>query len=209
MAITSITLGLCCASVALMTWTAPTVLAAWSAVRQPSTTPERLVEHVVVVLAAAALASLVLWLAVSLLVCTVDVLRGADAPARQGLFRPRLARALVAGALGTLVATGAPGATGASHPHEPALPRALDGLSVPDRPYGVVRTHRVRAGESLWSITAGHLQDGAPAAAVDRRWPQLHRLNRDRTGRDPHLIHPGTHLRLPTWGAAPTRGVTR
>ena len=199
----------CCCGAAALAWAAPTVLAAWATLEHPTSAPERLVEHGVLVLAATLLASLLLWLSTSLLVCTVDALVAAGGPARGGFFRPRLVRALVAGALGTVATAGATGAVHAQTARDPGLPDALAGLRVPDRSYGAVHVHRVRAGESLWSITTDHLRVGAPTEAVTRRWPQLHRLNRDRIGADPHLIHPGTDLRLPVWGAAPTRGGDR
>lgn len=194
---------------ALVGWTAPTWRAAWRGVRHPSSDPNRLVEDAVVILCSAGIAGALLWLSVCVLVCTVDALgsRGvAPTDSRSGVLRPRLVRALVAAALGTAVTAGGAAASPAG---EPRPPEALDGLALPDRAYGGVHTHRVRAGESLWSITAGHLRPDSPASVVARRWPRLHHLNRERIGHDPHLIHSGTTLRIPTWGPAPTRGAHR
>ena len=196
--------------------------------------PALLVEQTVVLLCAVVLTVVLVWLAVSMAVCLADALRcggprrhgrrgAAELPTvtgTGGLLRPRLARWLVAIAVGSVAtASAAPAgasATGSSgrrpaatSPAGPELPRALDGLPLPDRPYGGVRTHQVRPGESLWSITAAHLSPDAATAAVARGWPRLHRLNRHRVGSDPHLIQPGTTLRLPAWGTAPTRGATR
>lgn len=190
----------------LLVWATPPVVHAWRSLRRPDAAPERLVEHLVVVLCAAAMAAVLLWLLTCVAVCWADTRRGGTpVGAPDGLFRPRLVRALVAGAVGAAVATSAPGAGAARGPE---LPRTLDGLPLPDRTYGGVRTHVVTAGESLWSITSERLPAGADDPRVARAWPRLHRLNRDRIGPDPDLIRPGTTLRLPPWGSVPTRGVT-
>jgi hypothetical protein len=190
----------------LGSWASPALLSAWAGVSRPTRDPERLVEQVVVLLCAGALPASLLWLSVSVVVCLTDALRDGAADRRAGgLFRPRLVRALVAGAMGAVIASG----SGADAAGEPELPRVLDGLTVPDRPYGGVRTHRVVAGDSLWSVTKELLPRDAAHRAVARGWPRLHQLNRDRIGADPDVIHPGTILRLPTWASAPTRGATR
>ena len=231
-------------------WSASTTESAWAALWGRGAlggTAGRPVEHVVVLVCAATLTVVLTWLLVGLLVCSVDVVRarrtggGTAFVTRAGPFRPRLARALVS-AVAAAVASGSPAAA-ASNPdpatggpltdgvdhRTPHLPQRLEGLAVPDRPYGGVRTHRVAAGESLWSITAdllaartgshesrpGTRPGTRPATraatnrTISRAWPQLHRLNRDRLGRDPHLIHPGTKLRLPAWATVPIRGAIR
>lgn len=58
------------------------------------------------------------------------------------------------------------------------------------------RVHRVRAGESLWSI-AEHLLPHAGPSRVDAAWRLIHRTNRKTVGPDPDLLIPGTTLRLP------------
>ena len=206
-----------------------TVLAArpaTSALRHASSRPSpadlrdgRMVEHVVLLICGVVLLALAAWFVVSVLVCVVDVLtRGPLSLDRSGVFRPRLARALVATAVGAVAVT----AGGAARAVEdPGSPIAVDGLTVPERPYGGVRTpptgratghpgtYQVAAGDSLWSIAAEALPRPADDRVVARAWPRLYRLNRDRVGPDPDVIHPGTTLRLPAWASVPTRGATR
>jgi len=57
-------------------------------------------------------------------------------------------------------------------------------------------THRVRPGDSLWSIAERHMP-GAEPTEIDAGWRQIHRANRAVIGSDPDLIIPGTTLRLP------------
>ena len=210
-------------------WSATVAWSAWAALSTSGgnlgDTDDRLVERVVVLICAATLAVVLTWLLVGLLVCSVDIVLATGAGAetasvtRPGLLRPRLARALVSAVAGAAVASGHPAAAGDDRTSH--LPHRLEGLAVPERPYGGVRTHRVGADESLWSITADLLaartgsQESGPARspvthqAISRVWPRLHRLNRDRLGDNPHLIHPGTKLRLPAWATVPTRGAIR
>ncbi|AMD86501.1 hypothetical protein AXF14_01420 [Actinomyces radicidentis] len=56
----------------------------------------------------------------------------------------------------------------------------------------------VRAGESLWSITADLLGTTATDGDVAGAWPELYRANAERIGDDPGLIRPGTELVLPS-----------
>jgi nucleoid-associated protein YgaU len=58
------------------------------------------------------------------------------------------------------------------------------------------RRHRVRAGESLWSIAAAVL-DRPSSSEIARYWPKIHRLNRETIGADPNLLFPGQVLQLP------------
>lgn len=64
----------------------------------------------------------------------------------------------------------------------PALPSADD-----------ARTHTVRAGETLWTIAAARVGDGA-------LWPALYRANRDQI-RDPAVLYPGQRLEIPAMSA--------
>ena len=57
-------------------------------------------------------------------------------------------------------------------------------------------THRVRPGDSLWSIADRHMP-GAQPTEIDAGWRRIHRDNRAVIGPDPDLIIPGTTLRLP------------
>lgn len=56
-------------------------------------------------------------------------------------------------------------------------------------------THRVRPGDSLWSIAERHMP-GAEPTEIDAGWRRIHRANRAVIGPDPDLIIPGTTLRL-------------
>jgi resuscitation-promoting factor RpfA len=56
--------------------------------------------------------------------------------------------------------------------------------------------HRVVPGDSLWSIAAA-LHPAAEASEIDRTWRRIYRANRSAVGSDPHLLRPGTTLRLP------------
>ncbi|GAA4113308.1 hypothetical protein GCM10022215_10430 [Nocardioides fonticola] len=57
--------------------------------------------------------------------------------------------------------------------------------------------HRVRPGESLWSIAADLLGPSADDAAIAAAWPALYRANAAHIGADPDLLLPGTDLTLP------------
>ena len=58
-----------------------------------------------------------------------------------------------------------------------------------------LRTHVVRAGDTLWSLAAGLLPRGASSAQVARRVAELVSLNADRID-SPDLIRVGQQLRL-------------
>jgi nucleoid-associated protein YgaU len=68
--------------------------------------------------------------------------------------------------------------------------------SHPERP-GREHVVEVRPGDTLWALAVRTLPPGATDAAVSRRWPQVHALNRAVIGPDPDLIRPGQRLRLP------------
>lgn len=52
----------------------------------------------------------------------------------------------------------------------------------------------VRAGDSLWTLTARQLGPGASAAEIAAAWPALYAANRAVIGPNPGLIHPGQRL---------------
>jgi nucleoid-associated protein YgaU len=118
-------------------------------------------------------------------------------------------RALLAACGLALVATAAPATADQTGglPPGPVDEHVLRGLPYPDRPAvarrpgprPVATEVTVRAGDSLWAIARRSLPRPGPStdAAVDERWRQIWRLNRDVVGADPDLIHPGTTLRLP------------
>jgi hypothetical protein len=56
--------------------------------------------------------------------------------------------------------------------------------------------HRVRPGDSLWSIAVAALPS-ADTAQVDRAWRRIYRANRAAVGHDPDLLLPGTILHTP------------
>lgn len=61
---------------------------------------------------------------------------------------------------------------------------------------GDTTTHRVRPGDTLWSIAERRMPGAAPTE-IDAGWRRIHRANRAVIGADPDLIIPGTTLRLP------------
>lgn len=165
--------------------------------------------------ATALLAALVVW-SFGVVATLVEVL-AEPARARVTLPCPRIVRSLALAALGAGVtaappALADPGPDAARPPTAvaPAAERAGDvtGLPLPDR----VPTHRtavgpgaqaagadrhvVRRGDTLWSVAASTLPPGATTADLDRGWRRIAAANRDVVA-DPHLIFPGTELRLP------------
>jgi hypothetical protein len=143
---------------------------------------------------------------------------------------PPVLRRAVAGALGvavvaSLTATAAGARTVTAGTHRPTEDR-LAGLPVPDRVTGAARRSAdppptrgparpgpptgmvVRAGQSLWSITADLLPVRSTDAEITRGWHLLHRANAARIGSDPDLILPGTRLVVPDLSAAPHREET-
>lgn len=164
-------------------------------------------------LAAAAVCGCGLWLAVVTLATVLEAATGASSAAVRAVS-PALVRRLVLISCGAAV--GGTGlvtpATAATH-HEPVTrdvahsPESgvLAGLALPDRAEGkpppppAVRTHVVRPGDSLWSVSAQLLPGDGPAV-LDQTWRAIYRENRSAIGPDPNLILPGTPLRLP-WAA--------
>ena len=140
---------------------------------------------------------------------------------------PQWARRLVFAACGLgLLAVAGPGTATAASAGSPGVPTAvatsggswpaervaggddacprrcageLDGLPLPDLP--VVDppspAHRVRPGESLWSIAASQLPRDATNTHVARRVNRLYAANRAVIGDDRDLIFPGTLLAAP------------
>jgi resuscitation-promoting factor RpfA len=180
-----------------------------------------------VALAVLAIAAGWLCLALGLTAATHTLRRTHGAAHRlAGALTPPLCRRLVAGLLGGVcgaaVLAGPGGgslAAAAGGAHGPTGPCPLrigtgDGacLPYPDRPVGaaggagtapagITPTRAgpvvVRRGDTLWAIAARHLPDGAGDAAIAAAWPAWFAFNRDRIGADPHLLHPGTRLRVP------------
>lgn len=112
----------------------------------------------------------------------------AAARAWPGGARRAIGVGVVVAMTGGGVALAAPGDGGAPHP--PAA--SVDWPTTPLHPRLVV----VAPGDSLWTITARHLQRPTPAH-VAANWPHWWWTNRRVVGRDPNLIHPGQRLRPP------------
>ncbi|MBI9116035.1 LysM peptidoglycan-binding domain-containing protein [Sanguibacter suaedae] len=55
----------------------------------------------------------------------------------------------------------------------------------------------LRSGDSLWSVAASHLPDGATDAQIAEAWPRWYDANRDVVGDDPDLVRAGTVLVTP------------
>lgn len=55
----------------------------------------------------------------------------------------------------------------------------------------------VRAGDSLWSLSAAQLELSASDVDIAAAWPRLYQANRQIIGEDPNVLLPGQVLRLP------------
>ena len=118
---------------------------------------------------------------------------------------PNLVQRLVVGCCGMVLG----GGLGAGMVLVPAMAESgsadaaastpVRGLGVPDRAVGThlpTSSVAVRSGDSLWSISADHLPRTATDAEITAAWQELYRTNRNRVGETPHLIFPGTTLRV-------------
>lgn len=175
-----------------------------------TTSGAQAVADVVTAAAAVLLAVAWSWLSVAGILTAADLLRHGRL-ARRRLGMPAGWHRLLAGLLGTgalclPVAAGAdvPGDDRVSDSSRPAAPGAIDGLPLPDRPYGAGRrspappaSHRVVEGDSLWALARGQLGPDASDARVAATWPRWYAANVERIGSDPDLLIPGTRLRLP------------
>jgi hypothetical protein len=177
----------------------PTLSASWEQLGAAGTPPDRLLVSGIVVLTAVVLAGAWLWTLGCVVACVVEVSiegppPGTDPPS--SLLRPRVVRLLVLAVVGSAVV--GPPARADEHP---PLPAGLSGLPLPDRAVGsgvsTAPLHRVRDGDSLWTIAEQALPPGSSPAAVDKAWRALYRANRPVVGPDPDLIHPGDDLRIP------------
>lgn len=91
---------------------------------------------------------------------------------------------------------------GASPLWRPARPVDAPGLLGRGQPAAAGQaaghdTVAVRAGDSLWSLTAAHLGPLAGDAEIAREWPRWYALNRDDIGPDPNRLYPGQVLLIP------------
>lgn len=80
-------------------------------------------------------------------------------------------------------------------------------VTATEAPSGTTRggTVVVRAGDTLWSLTARHLGQDASDAEIAAAWPRWYEANARVIGPDPDLLHPGQVLVVP----ATTDGSTR
>ena len=99
----------------------------------------------------------------------------------------------------SVTSSGTRSATGPSTPRRPRL-EVADGSPEDDSDNpGRVCTgssHRVKAGDTLWSIAADALET-EDVRRIARYWPKIHRHNRAVIGSSPDLIYPGQVLDLP------------
>jgi len=158
------------------------------------------------------------WLVCVTVSTAVEAVTGASSAAVRAVS-PRAVRRLVLVCCGVAV-----GGTGLVTPavamsEEPGGPdgarterigtATVAGLPLPDRTLGDHldepvataaglddTTHRVRPGDSLWSIAERQIP-GADSTEIEAGWRRLHRANRAVIGPDPDLIIPGTTLRIP------------
>ena len=190
-------------------WLAPSLLA-------PSPGPASF-ETALVLGCQATAAVCVAWLWVLVSLVALDASRGL--PDRRTAVPTALRRlVLLACGLGVAGGIASPALAAPPSPGEPPTTR-LAGLPLPDRPSAGLRLGHlageplpatpvteaarpsravvVSPGDTLWSIAAADLPEGATAAAVDEHWRAVHAANRAEIGPDPHLITPGQRLRLP------------
>jgi len=161
------------------------------------------------------------WLWVGTTLVTLEAARGGAHRSVPGIPAPlrrvllvACGAALTAGLAGPAIAS--PGGPHVDHARLAAA--QVEGLPLPDRATGglpaTARARRavapaamvapapvgvvvVRAGDTLWDLTARTLPASAGAAEVAAHAHRLYLLNRDVIGPDPDLIRPGQHLRLP------------
>ena len=119
--------------------------------------------------------------------------------------------ALAAGAAAATAAGGHDGAVAAAQRPGIEDRGMLAGLQMPDLAAGppqrtgrppllaprAPREVKVAPGDTLWELAARDLPADASPAVVDRHWRLLWQVNRGELGPDPHVIQPGTSLRLP------------
>jgi nucleoid-associated protein YgaU len=193
----------------LVVWTALTLgcgsAVTWSLSTAAYTSADR-PGGAVTVLAGVALAACATW---AWAVCTVVVVQALGGVRRPVRGVPAWIARVVLLTCGVVALGTAPA---------PADDPGLDGLPLPDRAVGpaeagparAARSPRrspdaaaptghlvVRAGDSLWRLSAARLRPHATDAEVAAATRDLYALNRDAVGADPDLIHPGLHLRTP------------
>ena len=157
------------------------------------------VEDAVVRLCLVLLLGCTLWATASGLAAVVEAWRGCPRPAA----RAGLVRRVVLAACGVAVVVSCAGPAVADPSSDPS-PDPLSGLPMPERatdgpaPARAAGHVVVRAGDSLWSLSADRLPRGATDAEIGADWQRTYAANRAALGPDPDLIHPGQVLDLPS-----------
>jgi hypothetical protein len=196
------------AALLTVSWTAPDLGDAIAALHADGLAGQPF-DRLVVWLAAGALAGCATWAWAVTGVVVVQALAGRPRAAARGV--PPWLRTAVLLACG-LAVVGAGGTAHAQHARDDGARdehrEVLAGLPPPERVLGGVRpapslppepvVHVVRSGDSLWDIAAADLGGRPDTARVAAHWHRIYRLNRTVIGTDPHLIHPGQRLRMPT-----------
>jgi LysM domain len=96
-----------------------------------------------------------------------------------------------------------PGSSAAAHPQWRPLnpvvePGPLAGRPLRlQQPAGWGTEVTVRAGDSLWSLSAARLGPFASDVDIALDWPRLYQANRDVIGANPNLLRPGQILKIP------------
>jgi hypothetical protein len=162
----------------------------------------------VVTLCAGAGALVLLWLAGTVVVATVDELRartGPRRPTRSTPGVPPVVRRVVAVVVGILLGSAGLAANAAERGAAVSVPQAGWAVSAPveagwsapaplrDQPD---EEHVVVRGDTLWSLAADRCGPDATPADVLAELQRLHTVNADVIGEDPDLLRPGQILRL-------------
>lgn len=128
-------------------------------------------------------------------VVVVDTTRASGPKAERAVRRAERPKPTSAEAPAPVATAPAP-APAASTPAAPATARVVVGAGTEPAAPGA-RFHVVQRGESLWSIAADRLGDGAGVDRVAREVGRLWELNAERIGTgSPDLVYAGTRLRV-------------
>lgn len=205
--------GVCLPSLAV-TWCGAPIDAAVSTLAGGTPVSAMPFDLLVNAVAAVALTVCAVWLALVLAATAVEAMTGMSSAAARAVT-PALVRRTALVTCGVAVAgAGAlgPAAATSVEPEDHSATRAITGLPLPDRatggpattpasdgpgPVRVPRTHRVRPGESLWSIAVSLTSPGSLTAEIAAACRGLYRANAAVVGPDPDLILPGTSLVVP------------
>ncbi|MDK1017798.1 MAG: LysM peptidoglycan-binding domain-containing protein [Actinomycetota bacterium] len=155
-----------------------------------------------------AAASMFLWLGATCAPAVVSVVSrvGAALPAGRDLAAFAISLVLLVGVMRPVAADATvwpPSVRMAEMASQVPETHGVTAITVLSRPSvaSPADTYTVASGDSLWQI-ARHLLSsrGVETSGVEiaASWNSLYELNRDVIGENPHLIHPGQVLQLPT-----------